>query len=1016
VTQISRAATSTTAAAAETFTYDANGYVSGQADWNGNIITYVNDSHGNPITITEAAGTPVARTTSIGYDPVFVHLADSITTPGLTTSFTYDTSGNVLTKTLTDTTTQTVPYSTAGTRRVWQYSWQNHLLASVQSPRTDILEKTAFSYSTSGALTAITNPVSQKTSVTSNTGGGLPLTVVDPNGVTPNLAYDELLRLISSTVVLSAKGKTQVTQTTSYGYDPEDDLTSITQPDGSALTYTYDDAHRLTAISDLFGQKVSYTLDLLGDATATNVLNTSSAVTSEHSNSFDALGRMLQDIGAAGQTSSFTYDGVGNLLTATDQGNNVTHRAFDALNRLYQITDPENGVTQTSYDAHDRPLSVTAPTGGITTYVYDGFGDVIQESSPNSGITVYYYDNAGNRTKRVAPTGAVTQYTYDALDRVLTMTFPAATAENVTYTYDQTGHGYGIGRLTSVSDGAGILSRNYDQLGNLLTEVRTTKLAALTTSYTYDAANRVASITYPSGAVVSYTRDFMGRITAVTAQPKGGTSKQVVSSVAWEPFGPYTSLTYGNGVVETRGFDQDYRLTALTDAGTSSPLQNLSYAYYPTNNVQTITDATNSGNNQSFNYDNLQRLASAQGGYGWLAWTYDKNGNRLSQTFGSAITTYGYGTANDLLTTLSLNGTTTQAIGYSADGRIASLNPGFQTPGGPLVTSLNYNQDARLSAVNSDGQALATYAYDGFGQRLIKTVSPTYGEMYQYGQEGMLLEETNASGVAQADYIYLNGQPIASLNPSSGTLYFLHDDLLGTPQLATDAGQNNVWQANYEPFGQTWSISGTITQNLRLPGQYFDLESGWNHNGFRDYLPDLGRYGEPDPLESSVLYGYANNSPLTYTDPLGLISIHDSIRQHRAIDIDPECGNSGGACTLLRAALVICDCKQEACGKWKANPDLRLYGDMWIYSGPFPYKGRRPVDRSVTDAGSAIAHEYRVHIDPSISAVKPLINALEQKTFNSEAECYGECDKTSKMVNNQFRQTLQDTQRRENNQ
>src|SRR6185437_7633377 len=218
--------------------------------------------------------------------------------------------------------------------------------------------------------------------------------------------------------------------------------------------------------------------------------------------------------------------------------------------------------------------------------------------------------------------------------------------------------------------------------------------------------------------------------------------------------------------------------------GTSSPLQNLSYAYYPTNNVQTITDATNSGNNQSFNYDNLQRLASAQGGYGWLAWTYDKNGNRLSQTFGSAITTYGYGTANDLLTTLSLNGTTTQAIGYSADGRIASLNPGFQTPGGPLVTSLNYNQDARLSAVNSDGQALATYAYDGFGQRLIKTVSPTYGEMYQYGQEGMLLEETNASGVAQADYIYLNGQPIASLNPSSGTLYFLHDDLLGTPQLA----------------------------------------------------------------------------------------------------------------------------------------------------------------------------------------------------------------------------------------
>jgi YD repeat-containing protein len=76
---------------------------------------------------------------------------------------------------------------------------------------------------------------------------------------------------------------------------------------------------------------------------------------------------------------------------------------------------------------------------------------------------VYYYDGAGNLTKRVAATGAVTQYTYDALDRVLTMTFPADSAENVAYTYDQSGHGSGIGRLTSVTDAAGTLSRSYDQ-------------------------------------------------------------------------------------------------------------------------------------------------------------------------------------------------------------------------------------------------------------------------------------------------------------------------------------------------------------------------------------------------------------------------------------------------------------------------------------------------------------------------------------------------------------------------
>ncbi len=134
-----------------------------------------------------------------------------------------------------------------------------------------------------------------------------------------------------------------------------------------------------------------------------------------------------------------------------------------------------------------------------------------------------------------------------------------------------------------------------------------------------------------------------------------------------------------------------------------------------------------------------------------------------------------------------------------------------------------------------------------------------------------MLEETNASGVAQADYIYLNGRPVAVLNGS--TLYYLHDDRLGTPQLASDSNQAVQWQASYDPFGQA-PVSGTITQNLRLPGQYFDVESGWNHNGFRNYIPDLGRYAEPDPLgrlgSGNNLYVYVGNNPINLIDQMGL--------------------------------------------------------------------------------------------------------------------------------------------------
>jgi RHS repeat-associated protein len=621
-------------------------------------------------------------------------------------------------------------------------------------------------------------------------------------------------------------------------------------------------------------------------------------------------------------------------------------------------------ITTTSYDAHNRPLTVTAPAGVATAYVYDGFGDVIQESNPNTGTTVYYYDSTGNRIQRVAATGAVTQYAYDALDRVLTMTFPSDSAENVAYTYDQSGHGSGVGRLTSVSDAAGTLSRSYDQLGNLLTDERTTSTAGLTTTYTYDPANRIASITYPSGTAVVYTRDTMGRVTSVSAQPSGGASTLVASSIAYKPFGPDAGLHYGSSGQQTRTFDQDYRLTNVTDLGTvrrglARVAENLSYAYYPTNNVQAITDAVTSANSQSFSYDNLQRLSNASGGYGGFGFTYDGDGNQLSQTHGSTTTNYGYGSGSDLLATISVGGVQTQAIGYTADGRIASLSPGIQAPGGQTITSLSYSQDARLSAVNASGGALASYTYDGFGQRLIKTVSASYGEIYQYGQDGMLLEETNATGVAQADYVYLNGRPVAVLNGS--TVYYLHDDTLGTPQSATDSNQNIAWQAMYQPFGQA-SVSGTVTQNLRLPGQYFDVESGWNHNGFRDYLPALGRYAEPDPLgragSGNTLYAYAFDSPINVIDPYGLsgwLTIYASgsygtgasgyFGNHAWISYTPD----GGSTTTY--------------GTWGNNP-LGLANGL---ETNLPYDMEHPYDASrsayLNDAQQAALMNYinRVH-------------------------------------------------------
>jgi RHS repeat-associated protein len=127
------------------------------------------------------------------------------------------------------------------------------------------------------------------------------------------------------------------------------------------------------------------------------------------------------------------------------------------------------------------------------------------------------------------------------------------------------------------------------------------------------------------------------------------------------------------------------------------------------------------------------------------------------------------------------------------------------------------------------------------------------------------------------------------------TLYFYHADHLGTPIAVTNTSGALLWRAEHTPFGGIYALTvGTITNNLRFPGQYYDSETGLAQNWFRDYRTVLGRYWEADPLitaypsiapvilssrgrigvpdpsgsDSSNSYGYSN--PVSSVDPLGL--------------------------------------------------------------------------------------------------------------------------------------------------
>ena len=147
--------------------------------------------------------------------------------------------------------------------------------------------------------------------------------------------------------------------------------------------------------------------------------------------------------------------------------------------------------------------------------------------------------------------------------------------------------------------------------------------------------------------------------------------------------------------------------------------------------------------------------------------------------------------------------------------------------------------------------------------------------VFHYGPDGELLFEVDQAGNTKA-YVWLDGRPLARID-NDAQIYYYHVDRLGTPQAMTDATGTVVWKGYYDPFGNATLRVSTIENNLRLPGQYYDRETGLFYNLNRDYDPTTGRYIEFDliGLDGGInTYTYVGGNPISYKDPPGLILLN----------------------------------------------------------------------------------------------------------------------------------------------
>ncbi|PXF62562.1 RHS repeat-associated core domain-containing protein [Kangiella spongicola] len=890
--------------------YDSKGMTDYTLDWKGVKTDYTYNDNGQLLSQTYAKGTPDEKTTYFTWNNGESYVT-KIETLDLRTEYEYDSLARVTKTTLTNLS----QHGVAAEKRIVSTSYTSHsngVTASktIDGPRTDVADTTTLYYDNKGNLTSIQNSKGHTVTYSNYDSLGNPRRITSVNGLITDYTYDAQGKILTQKVH-HLKGL----QTTSFTYNALGLITRVDLPDGNFVRNVYDQAYRLTKTLDRVGSYILYTRNANSDVISRKIMkeftvvvmpppdcggfepfmtldegisnqlrtllgNCEPTVTTEFRSiktdnyQYDAMGRLQKALGVNGQVADYQYDDNSNISQVVDSYGNSTVYSYDALNRVKSVTDPSGKVTQYSYDNGGRTASVTDARGLTTTYKYSGFGELEEIISPDTGVTTYSYNKAGQVTQIIRGSGITSNFTYDAIGRIKT---ESSGSSSKTYAYDSGTNR--LGRLYYVNDSSGQTVYWYDSVGNITRKRSKIDGIYYNTYYAYDGMNRVTQVTYPSGHKILYSYDNKGQISQVSYND-GASTINVVSDIKYLPFGPTKEYQYGNGIYRFIDYDVSFRPTRIY----SHPVQDLSYTYDNNNNITKIQNSKISSNTQTYTYDSLNRLKTANSASkGNYSYYYDSVGNRTKHYKNGVLQkTYSYSSTSNQLTQTTSGGLIAP-YNYNSNGNLSATSN----------ESFTYNSENRLSQYSKSGQT-TQFKHNAMGQRTSK--SSSYGTYhYLYDETGLLIAEHDSSSTVLKEYVYLHGKIIGVIK--NNVLYYVHNDHLGRAERISNGTQSTVWRASNYEFDRVVEQDSIGNYNPGFPGQYFDQETGLYYNYFRDYDPSIGRYIQSDPIGQTGginTYTYVNNMPTSYIDPLGLkISCAGLVDQMMAIISHPKMVDRG---------------------------------------------------------------------------------------------------------------------------
>jgi RHS repeat-associated protein len=779
-------------------------------------------SNGLLVSETKGYGTSDAGTWSYTYDPITLGISTETDPDGNLQTWSYDSHGNVIAH--SDGLGRTTDY---------QYDNSDDLVETIDPAGVATISQ----YDQSGHIPSGDTGVEDLTSTT----------ITEANNLveSPTLNFG-----------------TAPTRTTNYYYSSATypgDRTSMVDPDNNTTTYTYDSYGDLTSVTDGQGNKTEYgyntgtgwktsEVDPAGVAAGTTTTCTPPKIGCT-TYGYDAYGNLIKTTDALGNVGSAVYDADGNKTSSTDGNNNTTTNTYDAADRLTKSAGPGSITTTTVYNADGTVASTTNGLSDKTTYTYNAQGQQITAKNPDSKTTTWKYDTAGLLQSVTDPSSRATTYGYDAAGEMTSVSYSSGTPANVTFTYDPDG------RKLTMTDGTGTTTWAYDAFGDMTSQIQGSGAAVL---YGYDTAGNQTSITYPGqtkAVIQGFDKD--NRLSSVTDAAGNKTS------FGYDADSNPLTTAYPDGVTVTNGYDNAGNLAAIKAVDGSTTLVSETFTR---DGADLVSGRTVGSTSDTYGYSAQDQLSSDKSGSTTTPYATDAASDPT--TVGSA--TQEFDAAGELCWTLPSGTVSSPSCGTVPTGATkytfdSEGDRTATTPSSGTASSYGYNQAGQLTSFTGPGGS-ATYGYDGAGLLTTKTTGGTTNTLtWDDSQQtpNLLTDGTNA-------YLYgPDGMPIEQVG-ASASYWFVHDQIGSTLALLSSTG-TVVGSYSYTPYGVA-TFSGTVTTPLQYTGQYTDSVSGLVYLRARYYDPKTAEFltVDPDLANTGIPYAYVGDSPLTYTDLLGL--------------------------------------------------------------------------------------------------------------------------------------------------